>query len=566
MNGFLEHAAIWRNPAFVRFSRSRLRLRKSIFWYLVVLIVTSFVIALPYILSTNSGSPPMSAARGVWIELLVIQGLILMGKGTGNVASGLIQDRIDQTLDYQRLAPLSPLRSLIGYLFGLPVLEYAMFALTLPHLAFIATVGRIPLATLGSVYLVFFVCVCLYHTIGIAAGMVMRRWILGYLLAIFLVLTVNVILPLFISQLGLKFFQYLSIWPVVSQKVFPVVVPESAMVSVMAQNPYLSLAAEVSFFNWKLSPFVFTLLLQFSLIATFGIMALRRWKSDSRHLLSKRFAIAFFIAFVIVLIGNVWPAITGQFMPFALFGETDLAEVGPAVAVAFPIVFALVVWMLVMFLFCIIVPDHHSYVRGVRRAAKNGLPAPAAWSDDAGCALSTALFMALAGLAYAVLYVELNESGLLAVVDQSLSSVWRLPFASLLAILYTYLLLQTLQIRPSVMVVLLVWLLPILAAIVYSASVQGVGTVQVVLASLSPLAFVLMAGLHPLAEAMPQGFPGEFSTLTTGFVTGAVFLGTQIVALALRWRRTRRALIAGARQAAPSALAEPVSVAVASAT
>src|SRR5690606_12803963 len=144
---------------------------------------------------------PETAARSIWIPLLVIQGLILMIKGTGSVSAGLIQDKIDQTLDYQRLTPVSPLRNLVGYLFGLPALEYALFALTLPHLAFVVVVGQIPVATVLSVYCSFFVCVILYHMTGIAAGMVMRRWILGYVLSIVLVLVVNMILPSLVSQL-----------------------------------------------------------------------------------------------------------------------------------------------------------------------------------------------------------------------------------------------------------------------------------------------------------------------------------------------------------------------------
>ncbi|HLF09636.1 MAG TPA: hypothetical protein VJA26_00345, partial [Gammaproteobacteria bacterium] len=175
---------IWRNPAFLRFWRSRLRLRKAIFWYLLTLIITTFVVSIIYIGRTNAFTPPQNAARGLWIPLLIIQGLILMVKGTGSVSAGLIQDKIDETLDYQRLTPVTPIRNLVGYLFGLPVLEYVMFALTLPHLIFIVVVGRIPFGTLLSVYLAFFVCAILYHTTAIAAGMVMRRWFLGYIVGI----------------------------------------------------------------------------------------------------------------------------------------------------------------------------------------------------------------------------------------------------------------------------------------------------------------------------------------------------------------------------------------------
>src|SRR5690606_37822797 len=288
----------WRNPVYKRFFRSRLRFRKALSWYLLTLIVTTFVVSLMYTLQINGSTPPETAARNLWIPLLVIQGLILMIKGTGSVSAGLIQDRLDQTIDYQRLTPVSPLGNLVGYLFGLPVLEYAMFALTLPHLGFVVIVGKIPAGALVSVYCAFFVCVILYHMMGIAAGMVMRRWIMGYLLSILLVIFVNVVLPSLISQLGLRFFQYLSVWPVIGQKVAPVV----GISAGPEANPFVSIFADVPFYTWSLSPFVFTLLLQGALILTFGVMAVRRWKSSTRHSLSKPYALAFLVGFVVLAI------------------------------------------------------------------------------------------------------------------------------------------------------------------------------------------------------------------------------------------------------------------------
>jgi hypothetical protein len=42
------------NPVFHRFRRSQLRLKASIFWLLLTLIVTTFVVSLTYIVQTNS--------------------------------------------------------------------------------------------------------------------------------------------------------------------------------------------------------------------------------------------------------------------------------------------------------------------------------------------------------------------------------------------------------------------------------------------------------------------------------------------------------------------------------
>ena len=62
--------------------------------------------------------------------------IILMGLGTGQVASGLARERLEQLVDYQRMTPMTPTAKILGYLFGLPIREYFLFALTLPFLAF----------------------------------------------------------------------------------------------------------------------------------------------------------------------------------------------------------------------------------------------------------------------------------------------------------------------------------------------------------------------------------------------------------------------------------------------
>lgn len=549
----LDLPKLWDNPVFQRFSRSRLRLRKAVFWYLLTLIVTSFVVTLVYLIQTNSGVPERDAARGLWIPVLVIQGLILMIKGTGAVSAGLIQDRIDQTLDYQRLTPVTPLQNLVGYLFGLPVLEYTLVALTLPHLLFIVVVGEIPIAVLFTVYLAFFTCVVLYHVTAIATGMVMRRWIWGYLLSIFMVGLVNVVLPGLVSQFGLKFLQYLSVWPVIGQKVLPLIVSEPG---VATQNPFLQMADAVPFYNWTLSPFTFTLLLQGVLIATFSIMALRRWKSSDRHSLSKPYALALLCAFIVLLIGNVWVAITRQRMPFAIFGQTDLDQLEGVVAIGLPLVYCLIVWFLCFALFAMVIPSHHAYVRGLRRAMKLGR-ATRPWEDDSASISFMSLFPVVALLGLWVLYREAGASGFFDFLDQSGFSPWRLPAAFGLVVFYSALLLQAMQLKPTVMVILLVWFLPILVAIVSGAAMQSVESLQAVIASVSPLALVLMAGSLPIEHIAPAGASRQLSAMLTGVYTGLAFIAVQIVWLGLRWHRLRAGYHAAAGARTPTPSAEP---------
>jgi|GEM_PF-1011787 len=546
----------WRNPVFMRYVRSRLRLRKAIFWYLVTLIAATFVVSLMYTLQTNSGTPAEAAARSIWIPLLVMQGIILMIKGAGSVSAGLIQDRIDQTLDYQRLTPVSPLRNLVGYLCGLPVLEYAMFALTLPHLAFVAVVGRIPPDVLLSVYCSFFVCVVMYHMTGIAAGMVIRRWIFGYMLSILLVLFVNVMLPAFVSQLGLRFFQYLSVWPVIAQKVVPVVTG-SAVVP-QTGNPFLAVFGDVPFYRWSMSPFVFTLLLQGALILTFGTIAVRRWKSSTRHSLSKPFALAFLLGFLVVLIGNVWPIVTRAYMPFPLFGQWSLDELGEVVAISLPLVYAYVVWFLCIVLLAIVVPTHHHVVRGLRRAIKHGRPAPRLWEDDSASLLVYALFTVAAVAGLLVLLREIAASGyFVESFGRSPATVWRLPLALTLVVIYTALLFQALGPRKAMLVVLLVWCLPILASVVLSAQTESFDGLHAVVHSLSPVAFLLMSGLPAAEVGTPEALEGAVSAVGIGANTGLVAVAAQIVVLWLLWSRRSRVSYALCRSPVSAAASLP---------
>ena len=542
MERLLEKLAIWRNPIFRRYCRSRLRFKGALVWYLLVVIVATFVVSLTYVLMVNSNVPPEAAARRLWFPLLMIQGLILMMKGTGVVSAGIIQDKIDQTQDYQRLTPLSPAHCLIGYLCGLPILELAMFALTLPHLAFIVSVGHIPLDVLLSVYTAFFVCVTLYYVTAIAVGIVMNRWLLGYLLAIFMVVVINVVLPLSVSQLGLKFVQFLSVWPVISQKLLPLTGLPGVPVNTSG-NPFFSMDSDVYIYNARVSPFVFTLLLQSSLILTFFVMAYRRWQSATKHSLSKPYAIAFLAGFVVLVLGNVWPAITGRFLPFQIFGQTDLNQLSEVIAIAFPAVYCIVSWCLAGVLMAIVTPSHHSCVRGIRRALKLGHTAPRAWEDDSSNMFFTGLLIVVVMAGFLVLYYTLSGAGFFEFRAGAELGMWRLPVALALVLVYTMMLLQVMELKPTVLVILLVWFVPVLVAVVLGAAFQQATTAHAVIASISPIALVIMASAVPMIDFVPVDAEAQaqFQQILTGSITGIAFVTTQIVFLAARWRNhTRR--------------------------
>jgi hypothetical protein len=559
MKALLQILNLRDNPVFHRFRRSQLRLKASLAWLLLTLIVTTFVVSLPYLIQTRSFDREVEAvARTLWIPLLVIQGLILLLKGTGRTAAGLIQDKIDQTLDYQRLTPLPPLKNVIGYLFGLPLLEYAMFALTLPHLAFIVIKGNIPLLTVLTVYVSFFVCAVFYHMTAIAVGMVMKRWIFGYLLSIFSVALLNVVLAPLGSQLGLKFMQYLSVFPVIGEKVQPLLndpalaggtnippggpffPPGPQGFPPNADNPGFAFADPVPFFDWTLSPFLFTLLLQGSLIVTFATMAVRRWQKADKHSLSKLYALGVLTVFIVLLVGNVWPVITGQLLPFEIFGSDNLEERIEPIAIALPLVYSLAVWLLCIFLFFNTVPTHQDYVRGVRRAKKRGRRAASPWDDDSAHIAFMSLFVLIALIGFGIVFYEMQSAGFMRFLEGTGFASWRLPLVLGLALFYTLLMLQALGSRGTVLCILLIWLAPILVAIVATAAIEELTRFQTVVASLSPLATLLMAGLVPIGQAFaPVSENDEIAKVLTGIYTGLAFLAAHIVILGWRWNRLR---------------------------
>jgi hypothetical protein len=106
----------------------------------------------------------------------------------------------------------------------------------------------------------------------------------------------------------------------------------------------------------------------------------------------------------------------------------------------------------------------------------------------------------------------------------------------------TGLLVLVLQIRGTTLTALLLWILPILIAIVAVAAMQELTRFHTVLASVSPLALLLMSGILPLELLVPVDPEAEFSALTTGANTGIAFATIQLGLLLARWQQLRRTL------------------------
>lgn len=386
----------WANPIFRRYCRSRLRWRDLGAALLITVLIAGFIVSLVRAIGVRSHETPADAARTGLIPLLVFQGLILFVLGTAQVAGGMTAERDEGVIDYQRLIPMSPLAKVLGYLFGLPIREYAMFFATLPFTAWSLWRGQVA----WSVWLPLYAVVCssalLYHFTGLVTGTVVRnrRW--AFLVSIGLVFSLYTVIPQ-MAKFGLVFFKYLTVTPVFEESL-PGLLPKSAGALV---NAVQRLAPTAKFFNLDLPEAIFTGFSQGGLILTFIIMLCRKWRRSESHLLGKLWATGFFIWIQILLLGNALPLVDpGNLFPSRAFAHMTRVMPNwsprPTEAVAMAGLYGVVTLLLIFVLAFVITPTPDQQRRGWRRARKQGetsLPR----LTDAATAFWFVLVMAIAG-------------------------------------------------------------------------------------------------------------------------------------------------------------------------
>lgn len=388
---------IWENPIFRRYCQSRLRLRGLGVALLIAVLIAGFIFFMSRTVGMHRAHLSLAdAERGALIPLLVLQSLILFVLGTAQVSGGMTAEADEGVIDYQRLIPMSPLCKVLGYLFGLPVREYLMFAATLPFTAWALWKGEVAMGVWVPLYAVFITTTLTYHLTGLVTGTVVknRRW--AFLISIGLVFCLYTVVPQ-MARFGLVFFKYLTITPVFMESL-PGILPQTAA-SIVATGQ--KLAPEVKFFNLGFPEAVFTVFCQGGLILTFVVMLCRRWRRTESLLLGKIWATGFFIWVQILLLGNALPLIEpGNLFPSREISRRVLDWSGWAPksweAVAMSGVYGFATLLLLFAMTHIITPSAEIQIRGWRRVRKEGrssLP----FLSDAATAFGWVMVMALAG-------------------------------------------------------------------------------------------------------------------------------------------------------------------------
>ena len=387
----------WPNPIFRRYVRARLRPQALMVALLITVILAGFLY-----FSFRTGfryrgqMEVADAERATLIPLLVLQALILFFLGTGNVAGGITAEADEGTLDYQRLSPLTPLTKVLGYLLGLPIREWCMFAATLPFTAWALWKGEVAASAWVPIYLGLLSSALLYHLTGLVMGTVVknRRW--AFLFSIIVIFLLYTVIPQ-AAKFGLVYFKYLTIWPVVDENIANLMPGEMGGMMRFAK----SMEPDVRFFGLHFSEATFTLFSQSVLILTFVVMLWRRWRQSDSHLLGKAWAFGLFVWMQLMLLGNALPLIEpGLLFPSRQFNRRFLRdanwEPGVIEAVSMIALYGIVTLLLLVVLTFIITPTVERQTRGLRRGRKLGWKRIPRLSDPASSTMMVAL-MAVAG-------------------------------------------------------------------------------------------------------------------------------------------------------------------------
>lgn len=537
----LQHLAVWNNPVVWKNFHSRLRMQ-ALFQLLLVLIISTFMTLTIFGGLDRFQGDPVEAARAGILPLGIVQWLILILSGTGRISSSLIHERVTGTIDYTRLTPMSPMRKVIGYLFGLPVREYIAFAITMPFMIFLLIRGEIPLSVTLPVYAVFFSSALLYHLIGTVFGLVMKEWRLSVVFTIGIVILINLILPFF-SYLGFPFLQYLTIRPVVVEKVLPLLADNSAWRDAI---PPGIIGSQVDFFSWKISTTFFSLIVQGSLIFTLGLMVYRKWENSFSHALSKLYALYFYIGLQIFCIGTLWPNLV--FSEFSSLRQ-NFGNEGPSaeeLAIIIPMIYSFFSICVVFWLLYVIIPSREEYRAGLLRKQKLGIGSrdiDAHFDDHAG-ALISAIVLALTTMGF-IMLVQSTMISVGPLSDLSISGMdyFKLPLAAGLIILYYYVSLEYLEINKFAIMFLLLWIVPILVAIFLGVTMDFENFV-VYIGSISPISMTVIS-VQGLATENLQG--EEFEVINNAYWIGAAAISSTTAIMAVLLKRfkdaTRGALL-----------------------
>ncbi|MEM1097783.1 MAG: hypothetical protein AAGH92_03230 [Planctomycetota bacterium] len=461
--------AIWANPIAQRCRRARLRPRHLLTYGILGLSVISFVFLVTYLgaLRRFDASSEI-AAKATLLPLMVIQGIALMGLGTAALASGIARERDRELLDYQRMTPMSPTAKILGYLFGLPSREYLLFALTLPFLAFALYQADVPLWKIAKYYVVFFSSVWVYHLTGLCAGIVSKKPWQASVISLGSVAGLYLVLPQ-LSFAGLAFFDFLTVRPTF----FNVIAEELNMDGLDRQErAFIGQYTNVPFFTITINPTVFSLAIQGFALASLFTVIHRKWVDPNRHPFSKPQGLIFHAGIIVVLVGTLWPTLTGTETVRQL--QSRLGALTPSNVMGWLLgLYVVVSTCSTLGVAHLLMPQQHTARQGFRRALRlSKSNTPAAW--DAAPALPwVATLFAFTLIGYAALLTVVVPNF---VPDDSPVPWWWFAAPMLIlgpACFFVHGLTERYSVRAVLLVLFGLWAIPVMVSVIFYVAFPG---------------------------------------------------------------------------------------------
>ena len=531
---------LWLNPILRRYCRSRLRPRAIGMVLLIDILIAGFLVAMATSIGGQIDFDLADKARTAVVPLLVFQGIILFALGTTQASGGMIAERDEGVIDYQRLAPMTPLAKTLGYLFGLPIREYVMFVGTLPFSIWAIWAGEVPLHIWVPLYVVLMSSAVLYHLTGLVTGTVVRNRRIGFLFSIGVVFCLYTIIPQ-AAKFGLVFFDYLTIRPVVKESAAGIAPDDIGHAIQLAQ----SIAPRAKFFNLNFSEMIFTLFTQAGLMLTFLAMLCRKWRSDERHLLNKVWAGSLFIWIQILLLGNALPLIKPGLL-FPSRGASSFLQQfswSPRIeeALAMSALFGLVILVLILLLTLIITPSIDRQKKARRHACKHGIHQLPVTSDPASSWFFVFAMAMIGGLSWFIFSRSLFDSHWF---NKSVSWTVAVHFVGVL--LAGSLLFQTLLEgkggRSLALTGIFVGIVPLMIGAVIATVSGGFSQLAIWTFAMSPLCMPAYASISLLPIEPSETASREFASIQAAFHIWLILGVVSVAYLSLRLRKHHRTL------------------------
>lgn len=517
----------WHNPLVIAGVRRRLRTKAALSTLVITSVLSLFVYVIVYLVATERGiTSSVTAARWAFTPIYYLQLFFLLFLGTGAIAAGVAEDRIDGHMDYQRMTPMSPADKTIGYMLGLAIREHLMFAVTMPFALYAILVGDLPIWEVLQMYFLLFLTTTLYHLTGFVAGLLAKNPRRAGMTARLIIILLYFVLPSIGHLGGASLFSHFT--------------ADTALKTLLGPELAMGQTPSELFFGMPVPLLLITLCIQSLFIFVLFSATIRKWGNERLHAISKPMAALLFSTVLVLIVASLWSQI-GHDIDFLDMQEED-PETSLAISTAFLFsMFFLFSFAVSGFLCMTTTPDKANAVKGARRAARNNRRLHFA-SDEASGQWLVGYFVVLTGFALVALCKVGSENFPGSTFGAEMLLLPWFIFACVLA--WWQGLRELLEPRLFWLSIGALWAVPILASIVVLAA-WGEGGIDLALYLSLTTGFpaIVISIVHSLLEVFnfdaaqteTLSVPSAFVAYLSAFING----GLAIVVSTLLWRRRR---------------------------